>query len=349
MNARALLASPLIVLLVAATRLLIVSGYNSETAVTILRLGGPTDTALGVLIPMLPLVLPTLTVVFLAFRNWRAAVVAAVCSLLVAVPLPDAPTLTKAFDNGMALFRWYSLGAVDMTCSIRGVSGVCATARPAVEWFPGGPIPALRPSRLDLYPRAHSLGQLWDHRALTIAVLITLVLGATRLRVDFDTGDVTKGRQAGLRVTGLLTGVLAGMALAVPVAILVAVGSYIYPIPPDRSWVADLHRMWLPSERVTLQNGKEMVAYPLGVKDNWAVLLVDKGRTIEYVRPTAIVSRTTCSLDAGTAPPPPYWGSTTYVSAGYVPCYRRATQPRKATSRRAPTGSPLRPFPSEPK
>ena len=70
----ALLLSPVGLLLISATRLLIVSYYNPATALAILSSGGYINTLLGTIMPMVPIFMPYLALVLLFFnrgRLWR--------------------------------------------------------------------------------------------------------------------------------------------------------------------------------------------------------------------------------------------------------------------------------------
>jgi hypothetical protein len=83
-NLRALVASPIVILIFMGTRLLIVSNYDTNTAVTILNQGGIWATFAGSALPMLPLLLPTIAVSLLIVRAYYASTIAFISSLLVA-------------------------------------------------------------------------------------------------------------------------------------------------------------------------------------------------------------------------------------------------------------------------
>jgi hypothetical protein len=63
----ALLLSPVGILLISITRLLIISNYNATTASTVASSGGYVNTLLGTLIPIVPLLMPYFALIFLLF------------------------------------------------------------------------------------------------------------------------------------------------------------------------------------------------------------------------------------------------------------------------------------------
>lgn len=83
----ALLFSPIGILLISATRLLIISDYNTTTAVTIASSGGYINTLLGSIIPLVPIFMPYLALLLLLFRRFILAVIA----LLFAAVMSPTP------------------------------------------------------------------------------------------------------------------------------------------------------------------------------------------------------------------------------------------------------------------
>lgn len=72
----ALIASPIGLVFISVTRLLIVSDYNPVTASTIVSSGGYVDTLLGTIIPLLPIFTPYLALVLLFFNRVIPAILA---------------------------------------------------------------------------------------------------------------------------------------------------------------------------------------------------------------------------------------------------------------------------------
>lgn len=79
----ALLLSPVGLLIISVIRLLIVSNYNPATALAIASSGGYADTLLGTVIPLIPIIMPYLTLVFLFFNRVILAVLAFVATIFV--------------------------------------------------------------------------------------------------------------------------------------------------------------------------------------------------------------------------------------------------------------------------
>lgn len=71
----ALLLSPLGLVLISATRLLIVADDRPSTAIAIASSGGYVNTLLGTLIPILPIFIPYIALIFLFFRRFLLSAV----------------------------------------------------------------------------------------------------------------------------------------------------------------------------------------------------------------------------------------------------------------------------------
>lgn len=89
----ALVLSPVGVLLVAATRVLIVSDYNLSTALAILSSSGYVNTLVGSVIPLVPILMPYIALVLLYFDRLVAALLAFAATLLIS---PATVAGTKA-------------------------------------------------------------------------------------------------------------------------------------------------------------------------------------------------------------------------------------------------------------
>lgn len=79
----ALLLSPVGVILLAATRLMIVSDYNSNTALAILHSAGYVNTLLGSIIPLVPILMPWLALLLLWLNQMIASLLAFFAALLI--------------------------------------------------------------------------------------------------------------------------------------------------------------------------------------------------------------------------------------------------------------------------
>lgn len=93
----ALLLSPVGVILLAATRLMIVSDYNSNTALAILRSSGYVNTLLGSIIPLVPILMPWLALLLLCLNQMVASLLAFFAALLISpAPLSGKTVLSMA-------------------------------------------------------------------------------------------------------------------------------------------------------------------------------------------------------------------------------------------------------------
>jgi hypothetical protein len=91
----ALVLSPVGVLLLAATRVLIVADYNLSTALAILSSSGYVNTLIGSLIPLVPLLMPYVALVLLYLDRVVVAMLAFAAALLISpATLPGASALS---------------------------------------------------------------------------------------------------------------------------------------------------------------------------------------------------------------------------------------------------------------
>ena len=79
----ALIRSPVGLLLISVTRLLIVANYDTTTATAIASSGGYVNTLLGAVIPLVPIILPYLAIVLLIFRRFVLSALTFGATLLV--------------------------------------------------------------------------------------------------------------------------------------------------------------------------------------------------------------------------------------------------------------------------
>jgi hypothetical protein len=95
-----ILVTPVGLALISAVRLVIISNYDVTTAVTVAESGGYVNTFLGSLIPLVPVFMPYLALVFLAFRRFILCALAIAATVLISpvVVRPSVVTLGY-FDN----------------------------------------------------------------------------------------------------------------------------------------------------------------------------------------------------------------------------------------------------------
>lgn len=94
-----ILVTPVGLALLSAVRLLIVSNYNVTTAVTVAESGGYVNTFLGSLIPLVPVFMPYLALVFLAFRRFVLCALTVVATALISPVVPSPSIILGYFYN----------------------------------------------------------------------------------------------------------------------------------------------------------------------------------------------------------------------------------------------------------
>jgi hypothetical protein len=95
----ALVLSPVGFILVSVARLLIVSDYNPVTASAIVSSGGYVDTLLGTVIPLLPIFLPYVALIFLFFNRVIPAIFAFIATAFVSpIAINRSSALSFAHD-----------------------------------------------------------------------------------------------------------------------------------------------------------------------------------------------------------------------------------------------------------
>jgi hypothetical protein len=92
----ALIVSGLGILVIAAARLLVIAGYNLQTASAILTSQGFLNALLGSVLPVIPLVMPYLALVLLLFRRFVPGVLAALAASLISPSLLSGEQAVKA-------------------------------------------------------------------------------------------------------------------------------------------------------------------------------------------------------------------------------------------------------------
>jgi len=156
----ALLLSPVGVLLLAATRLLIVSNYNLNTALGILSSGGYVNTLLGTVIPLVPVIMPYLALLLLVLNRVIASLLAFLAAVLIspsAVPRSELLFIARHDWHVimMSITGWRE--AVIITLAIisalfLAVELVGPNPEPAIRTVLAVAVVALLPLIVELYP-----------------------------------------------------------------------------------------------------------------------------------------------------------------------------------------------------
>jgi hypothetical protein len=271
----ALLASPLGLLVISATRLLVISNYNTTTAAAIASSGGYLNTVLGTLIPLVPLFLPYLALLFILFRKLVLSLLTFIAAIFVSptklAPLTSLASLTslhvlKGYWNGFEHFTAHHVEQIAIIAFALFVVGLIAYNE-KVD-------PVLRQEATIAVLRA---GQPIQELAKKLEI------GEKELR------NWVSGGKA-IDFTSI---VLAALATA----ILLPYISYVYPVPRIFVYYENLLRQpWIPPENITLGSGSVVVGYPLSISDGWMTILVAQSRIIEYVPAGDVHGRFVCQI-----------------------------------------------------
>jgi hypothetical protein len=106
-RAIAVVLTPFGLALVSAVRLLIISDYNTTTAATIASSGGYVNTLLGTLISAIPIFMPYLALLLLAFRRFILSAMALVATALISpTPRPPNGILHAMQDDWHVAIQW---------------------------------------------------------------------------------------------------------------------------------------------------------------------------------------------------------------------------------------------------
>lgn len=112
----ALLLSPVGLLLISATRLLIISDYNTTTATTIAASGGYVNTLLGTVMPLVPIFLPYFALVLLLFGRFVLSALAFGAAVLISptrlAPITALSTLQTDWAHAIKLFHQHMFGVL---------------------------------------------------------------------------------------------------------------------------------------------------------------------------------------------------------------------------------------------
>jgi len=265
----ALIASPIGLLVISATRLLVISNYNVTTATAIASSGGYINTVLGTLIPLVPLFLPYLALLFLLFRKFILSILTFIGAIFVSpTRLPPATSFHSAIGywNG---FEEFTVNHAEKIAIISSILFVIALVAYNQRVDPG-----LRQEAAKAVLRAgQPISELASKLGLRERTLKTWVSGGRS--ITFAS--------------------IAGAAFAT--AIFLPYISYVYPIPRVFAYYKTLLRQpWVPPEHITLGSGGFVVGYPLSTDNGWMTVLVEQPRTIQYLPAGDVHGRFVCKV-----------------------------------------------------
>ncbi len=340
----ALILSPFGLLLISAARLIIVSDYNTTTAVTVASSGGFINTLLGSVIPLVPLFIPYLALLLLLFRRYLLSLLTFVFAAYIT---PSPISLADAL--GLARADWQQL--VGQVSAFRMLAAMLVLLVLVVLWAYNRSLPeavsavgaaVLAVALLLAEPSGAQPGPVRQAGAheqrlvaqvsaglhgpygvsagrIIIIVIVFLVIAACfgLYRAPEETRSLLAA-YAG-RLPWLLNISVAAVAT---VAFLPYVYN-IYPIPHRSSYYATVaHTMWLPTEKLTLESGRIEYGYVLTSSDGWFTVLTAPGRTIAYIPAEDVAGRSVCQPESERQPQPyPPLVTTLYIPPPHMaPC-----------------------------
>jgi hypothetical protein len=156
----ALLLSPVGLLLLAATRLLIVSNYNLNTAQGILSSSGYVNTLLGTVIPLVPVIMPYLALLLLLLNRVIASLLAFLAAILISpCAVPRSEVLSIARHDWqvimMSITGWREAVIISLaiiSAVLLAIELVGPNPEPAIGTVLAVAVIALLPLIVELYP-----------------------------------------------------------------------------------------------------------------------------------------------------------------------------------------------------
>jgi hypothetical protein len=309
------LLSPVGVLLISAGRLIIVSDYNTTTAVTIASSGGFLNTLLGSLIPLVPIFMPYLALLLLLFRRFLLSILAFAFAIFITpAPVSLASTLNLAREDWSVLVAEVSgerlaiIAIVLIVVSllwvynrsfVEAISAIVVIVVAFVLMYGAPGVPPTSPFQLSVASaREYELtgrftSAVSPDRLITVMLALAIVFTLVFLIYRFSLlyyGEVSS--------TGAV--VTFGPLLSVVAAVIATIALFpyvynIYPIPQRSSYYAEVaHQMWLPAEELALTSGRTYTGYVLSAGSGWFTVLLAAKRTIIYLPAKDVVTRSVC-------------------------------------------------------
>ncbi|MBW0103661.1 hypothetical protein [Pseudonocardia sp. KRD291] len=142
---RIALLSPIPILLIASARLLVVTNYDTTSAVALASGGGLVETLIGTVIPLLPPYLPVATIFFLVNRNGQLAAISAALTIIISPAYVDIGAgLRSTWDDLKQLWvllwardwsaLWESQRLVVVVAGIAAILGLIWWVRSLTGW-----------------------------------------------------------------------------------------------------------------------------------------------------------------------------------------------------------------------
>ena len=304
----ALILSPLGVLLISAARLIIVSEYNTTTAVTIASSGGYVNALLGSIIPLVPVFAPYIALLLLLFRRFLLSILAFIFTAFITpAPIKLSDMLPLANAESQLLFGHFAavphltprqviiFAALLVIIGIFWVyhrslgEAVSIVIVIAVAFV----LLLARPNQNPSMPRPLRLAGVGEHELVAwSATEWTLIFAIALMIVYF----LTAYYQTFPKVLSVIIAIIATLALFPYVY-------NVYPFPRHTEYyVKVLHELWLPAEKIALKSGAVYSGYVLANSGGWFTVL-RTNKTIMYLQADKVMRRSVCQPRTNPKPP----------------------------------------------
>lgn len=307
---KALLLSPVVILFASATRLIIISNYDTTTATTIASSTGVVSTLLGTVVPLLPLFLPALFIVLVMFRRWRYVFLTALATAFI------APAHTASLTDGQREASTRSVNIwrqLNVWPRVDDITSVIRVIRSGFSNF----LEYLQNTIWLTDDREREWLNLWDRWpwlliCAGLALLIAFIDPGSRVRPPDSSNTLRLSSDKRSLFKGFLWWIWRwpigkigyGIVMVLVTAYAILLVDATYRVPFNGAIASDiLRRPWLPAEEVSLTGRIDpLVGYTLSTSDGWHVLLVHQTRQIMYIRSIDVTARAVCHVKP-TEPP----------------------------------------------
>jgi len=298
-----LILSPIGLILISAARLIVVSNYNTTTAVTVATSSGYVNTLLGSVIPLIPVFAPYVALILLLFKRFFLSIIAFIFTAFITptpLKLPQLLNTVQAdWQQLVSLISEQRLTVIATLLIIVSIlwnyhRSLAEAVRAVMVVLVTFALLFLEPGQqVSLVARANAGEHQNEHRLLSLASVDWRLTIVVALIVIF----------AILSYYTLLGAASTVIAIIATFALLPYVIN-IYPFPHQRNYYVEaLHQLWLPAQRIVLSSGLIYSGYVLSSDHDWfTVLLTNK--TIKYLHTAAILKRSVCQPRTDPEPPP---------------------------------------------
>ncbi|PSK88738.1 hypothetical protein CLV63_12924 [Murinocardiopsis flavida] len=260
-SVKALAASPLIILIASAARLIFISNYDTTVATSIAAAGGVTGTLVGTIVPLLPPYLPVFTLILALFRRWVSFwIFLGATAILSPAYASTTEGSREAGKQLVILWRdiyllWNSQGLDDYRWYFTSTFSSATTAAPLLYFV------------------------LWS--------ILSFFFAYHAPKFNSET--------AAIRFFLAIPRLLVGIVVAYFATFSVFFVQHVFRVPFNEEHLSEVIRApWVPAEELELKSGETRVGYTISNRDGWFLVLNESDRTIEYIKSGNVKSRNIC-------------------------------------------------------